>query len=62
MATIEVEWKVNVSSGLTTIDLEDMDINSKIEWDSLNKKEQEKRINEYLEESESYIHAVVTDW
>jgi hypothetical protein len=62
METIEVEWKVNVKSGLTTIDLIDMGINSKLEWNKLNKEKQEKLINEYLRESETYICAVVTDW
>jgi hypothetical protein len=62
MKTIEVEWKVNVKSGLTTIDLTDMNIDSITEWKMLSRADQEKSINEYLANSESYIRAVVTDW
>jgi hypothetical protein len=62
METIEVEWKVNVKSGLTTIDLTDMNIDSMTEWKMLSRADQKKSINKYLANSESYIRAVVTDW
>ena len=47
---IEVEWK-SIASGITTIDITDLCKNGK-EWDELSKKEQEKRINQWLLDNE----------
>ena len=59
---IEVEWRTKPQSGLTEIEFSDLGVKSKPEWDKLDKIEQEKRINNYLEESEFYIRALAVDW
>lgn len=60
--TIEVTWRVKPQSGITEIDLEDLGCETKKEFNALDKKEQEKRINKHLEESEAYIRALATEW
>lgn len=62
MIEIEVTWEVKPKSGITSIDIEDLGCKNKREFDALDKKEQEKRINEYLEDSESYIRALAKEW
>lgn len=45
---IEVEWVCSIKSGITTIELSDLDCISLQEWERLDKKEQEKRLNKAL--------------
>jgi hypothetical protein len=59
---IEATWKVNVSSGITNIELDDMDITNKEEWNALSKPEQELKINNYLKDNELYIAPEVTEF
>lgn len=40
MAKIEVEWVVNVKSGLTQVELSDLGVNNKKQWNLLPKDEQ----------------------
>lgn len=48
MATIEVEWECTPQSGITFIDLTDLDCKSIKEWRELSRIEQKKRIKENL--------------
>lgn len=58
---IEVTWKAIPSSGITEIDLKDLRISSKKEWESLSDSEKHKKINDYIEETD-IIKPKVTDW
>ena len=49
---IEVEWEVNIKSGLTNINISDLDCKNKKEWDKLDREEQRIRIDKYLMESD----------
>lgn len=59
---LEVEWRVNVKSGITQIEYRDLSVKNKKEWDVLSLEEQEKRINAYLKVSESYICVIAVEW
>lgn len=49
---IEVEWIVNIKSGLTTIDIADLQCKNKKQWYALSAETQKKRIEAYLMESD----------
>lgn len=59
---IEVEWKVNVSSGITEVELSDLNVKNKKEWEALTKDEQKKKLAAFLKENETYICPVPVEW
>ena len=48
---IEVEWK-GIASGLTQIDIRELDCKNEKEWDKLTRDEQKERINKWQNEFE----------
>ena len=48
MKKIEVEWSITPKSGITFIQLTDLNCKNKKEWQSLDKAEQKKRLIEAL--------------
>ena len=60
---IEVTWEVKPKSGITFIDISDLNCKNKKEWYTLDKKEQEKRINEALMVyDQASLIPLVTEW
>ena len=49
---IEATWEVKPKSGITHIELSDLDCKTKKQWDNLSEDEQRIRINRYLMESD----------
>lgn len=49
---IEVEWEASPKSGLTQINVTDLGCKDKNEWNTLNRKEQTKRLTSFLLENE----------
>ncbi len=57
---IEVEWQA-IASGLTTIDISELECESEKEWNNLSKDEQKERINKWQKENE-YQEFKQIDW
>jgi hypothetical protein len=57
---IEVEW-TGIASGVTQIDISDLNCMTKREWNRLSRDEQKKRINEWQEVNE-YKEYNQIDW
>jgi len=61
--TIEVEWDTRPKSGITEIDLSDLQCKTKKEWHSLDKEEQKKRLMNALVDYElGEVKFTPTSW
>jgi hypothetical protein len=62
MKTIKVEWKARPNTGVTEIDLIELGVETKAEFNSLSHIEQCRRINEWLMDNEENIFAKAESW
>ena len=59
---VEVEWKARPNTGITEIDITELGVKSKKEFNLLGIAEQNRRINEWLKEYEEKIYAKLQNW
>lgn len=62
MEKINVKWSPNVNSGETEVELCDMDIESKEEWDALSECEQQTKLIEALSGRPEQPYMFPVDW
>ena len=59
---IKVEWLVNEESGSITIDIEDLDVDTKEEWFALSNDEKIRRIETGLDEHTEQPYMCLDKW
>lgn len=62
MDKINVKWEVNVESGNLSFDLEELEVKSIDEWDSLSTEDQKERLQNAIDDSPEEVCRVLVNW
>lgn len=62
MDKVEVSWEISEPRGTHYFDFQDLNVESKEEWDALSREEQRERLQDALNDMPDQTYMVVDSW